>query len=179
MQQLLSGKPMTIFGDGEQTRAFSYIDDVAPVIAMAPLVAAARNQVFNVGADQPYTLNELAVEVNEAMKPVMKAVNAESSAAAAAADAPINIQYLDARKEVLHAESDHSKVNCIFHRNTTTTLHTGIKLMAEWVALTGKSFAPTELSTEVELLREMPASWVTEAMKKNEQRKRDKLAKKK
>ena len=35
MNQILQGRPMTIFGDGTQTRAFSYIDDVAPVIAEA------------------------------------------------------------------------------------------------------------------------------------------------
>ena len=35
MNQILQGEPMTIFGDGEQTRAFSYIGDVAPVIAEA------------------------------------------------------------------------------------------------------------------------------------------------
>src|SRR5580658_3109311 len=33
MNQIMQGKPMTIFGDGKQTRAFSYIDDVAPAIA--------------------------------------------------------------------------------------------------------------------------------------------------
>ncbi len=33
MNQILHGKPLTIFGDGTQTRAFSYIDDAAPVIA--------------------------------------------------------------------------------------------------------------------------------------------------
>ena len=33
MNQIMQGQPMTIFGDGKQTRAFSYIDDVAPVIA--------------------------------------------------------------------------------------------------------------------------------------------------
>jgi UDP-glucose 4-epimerase len=33
MNQIMQEKPMTIFGDGEQTRAFSYIDDVAPHIA--------------------------------------------------------------------------------------------------------------------------------------------------
>lgn len=35
MNQILTGQPMTIFGNGEQTRAFSYIDDVAPIIAKA------------------------------------------------------------------------------------------------------------------------------------------------
>jgi hypothetical protein len=63
MRQLLAGEPMTIFGDGSQTRAFSFIDDVAPQIARAPLLAGARNQVFNVGADRAYTLNELASSV--------------------------------------------------------------------------------------------------------------------
>ena len=51
---------MSVFGDGLQTRAFSYIDDVAPLIARAPLVPGAINEVFNVGADTPYTIVELA-----------------------------------------------------------------------------------------------------------------------
>ena len=51
---------MTVFGDGTQTRAFSYIDDVAPIMAEAIDSAGCRNQVFNVGADQPCSLNELA-----------------------------------------------------------------------------------------------------------------------
>ena len=56
MNQIMQGQPMTIFGDGSQTRAFSYIDDVAPIIARSVDVPAAYNQVFNVGADQPYTV---------------------------------------------------------------------------------------------------------------------------
>lgn len=38
--------PMTIFGDGKQTRGFSYIDDVAPIISVAPEVPKARSQAF-------------------------------------------------------------------------------------------------------------------------------------
>ena len=60
MNQILHGRPMTIFGDGAQTRAFSYIDDVAPVMAEAIEHEPAWDQVFNVGADQPFTLNQLA-----------------------------------------------------------------------------------------------------------------------
>ena len=58
---------ITIVGDGEQTRAFSYISDVAPVIAEGPLIEKARNEVFNVGADTPYTVNVLAKEIKEAL----------------------------------------------------------------------------------------------------------------
>src|SRR3712207_2836178 len=51
MNNVLRDEPLPVFGDGRQTRAFSHIDDVAPVIARAPLVEGARNEVFNVGAD--------------------------------------------------------------------------------------------------------------------------------
>lgn len=158
IQQILSDKPMTIFGDGKQTRAFSYIDDVAPVIAMGPLVKQARNEIFNVGADQPYTLNELADTVAKHMN-VSK-----------------NVKYLDARKEVVHAESDHSKVRCIFKLKEPVDLDTGIKHMTEWVMKTGKLFEPVEFD-EVEVLRGMPPSWINENMKKNEQKRLDSLAK--
>ena len=158
VQQILSGKPLTIFGDGEQTRAFSYIDDVAPVIAMGPLVKQARNQVFNVGADQPYTLNQLADTVARAM-------NVEK-----------NVVYLDARKEVLNAESDHSKVRCIFKLTDAVDLDTGVQKMADWVHKTGKQFVPVEFD-EVEVLREMPPSWINDNMRKNEQQRIDALAK--
>ena len=67
MNQILQGKPMTIFGDGEQTRAFSYIGDIVPIMADAVDLPAARNQIFNIGADQPYTVNELAHSVAAAM----------------------------------------------------------------------------------------------------------------
>src|SRR6202167_1552090 len=60
MNQLLRGEPMTIFGDGTQQRAFTHINDVAPIIAASGELLTARNQVFNVGADRPYTVNELA-----------------------------------------------------------------------------------------------------------------------
>src|SRR5215216_2846562 len=60
MNQLMQGEPLTVFGDGEQTRAFSHVDDVAPHIAAAVEVPDAYNEVFNVGADEQYTVNRLA-----------------------------------------------------------------------------------------------------------------------
>src|SRR5690349_12215956 len=67
MNQILRGEPLTIFGDGEQERAFTHISDVAPIIAEAINFPAARNEIFNVGADVPFTVNLLAKVVAAAM----------------------------------------------------------------------------------------------------------------
>ena len=48
MNQIMQGKPLTVFGDGQQTRAFTYIADVAPMIAEAPFTRGALNEVFNI-----------------------------------------------------------------------------------------------------------------------------------
>ena len=46
MNQLMQGEDLTIFGDGEQTRSFSYIGDVAPIIARSVEVESAYNETF-------------------------------------------------------------------------------------------------------------------------------------
>jgi UDP-glucose 4-epimerase len=139
MNQVLQGQPMTIFGDGTQTRAFSYIDDVAPLIACAPLTPAAINQVFNVGADTPYAVNDLAQTVADAF------------------GVPCNIRHLAARNEVVHAFSDHSKACGAFHPPAPVDLTTGIARMAQWVKQRGPA-TPVEF-TNIELSKNLPASW--------------------
>ncbi|CAK8996046.1 Putative UDP-glucose 4-epimerase (Galactowaldenase) (UDP-galactose 4-epimerase) [Durusdinium trenchii] len=61
INQIFHGQPLTIFGSGEQLRAFSYIDDVAPILARGPLQHRARNEIFNVGADVAYSVARLGV----------------------------------------------------------------------------------------------------------------------
>src|SRR6266480_5061257 len=96
MTQILRGEPMTIFGDGHQQRAFTHIDDVAPIMAASVDYPEARNQVFNVGADAPYTVNELAEVVADAM------------------GVSCNVVHLASRNEVKIAFSDHSKAERVF-----------------------------------------------------------------
>jgi UDP-glucose 4-epimerase len=139
MNQLMRGEPMTIFGDGTQTRSFSYIGDVAPLIADSIHVPAALNQVFNVGADQPTTVNELA-------RMVAAAMGREPS-----------IRYLEARKEVLHAVADHSKVANVFGYRAKWPLDRGLKQMAEWALRVG----PREPSrrADIEVPNNLPSAW--------------------
>src|SRR5262249_25185809 len=96
MNQLLKGEPLTVFGDGLQTRAVSHVDDVAPGIARGPLVRPGYNRVFTIGAAPPYTILHLAEEV------------------AAASGSPLAVRHLPARNEVIHAFSDHTRVRQVF-----------------------------------------------------------------
>jgi UDP-glucose 4-epimerase len=139
MNQLLRGEAMTIFGDGYQKRAFTHIDDVAPIIAKCVDYPAARNQVFNVGADIPYTVNDLAKVVSDAM------------------GLPCNIARLDARNEVKVAFSDHSKAERIFGTHEKKSLQDGIRAMAAWVREHGAR--ESSIFEGIEVSRNLPPSW--------------------
>jgi UDP-glucose 4-epimerase len=139
MNQLLRGEPMTIFGDGTQQRAFTHIDDVAPIIASSVDFPDARNQIFNVGADVPHTVNELAEVVADAI------------------GKPCEINHLDARNEVKIAFSDHSKAERIFGKRAKTALPEGVGAMAAWVREHGAR--ESNIFEGIEVLRNMPPSW--------------------
>jgi UDP-glucose 4-epimerase len=140
MNQIMKGEPMTIFGDGEQSRAFTYVGDVAPVIARAIELPAARNQVFNVGADVPYSVNHLARATAVAMG---------SSGAA--------VRHLDARNEVAHAYAAHDKVRGVFGPGDPVTLEDGLARMAAWAKAAGPR-ASTRFE-QIEVMKNLPPSW--------------------
>ncbi|MGH9529789.1 MAG: NAD-dependent epimerase/dehydratase family protein [Terriglobales bacterium] len=139
MNQLLHGEPMTIFGDGTQQRAFSHIDDVAPIIARSANQPTALNQIFNVGADVPHTVNELAEVVSEALS------------------LPCRVLHLDPRNEVKIAFSDHSKAERVFGRHEMRSLPDGVSAMARWVREHGAK--ESNIFDGIEISKNMPASW--------------------
>ena len=60
MGQILRNEPLTIIGDGKQTRCFTYIDDAVRGTMAAGLNAEAIGQVFNIGDDRETAILELA-----------------------------------------------------------------------------------------------------------------------
>ncbi len=140
MNQIMQGKKLTVFGDGMQTRAFSHIDDVAPVIAKSIEMAEAYNEIFNIGADTPYTVKELATLVCESF------------------NVPELLEFLDERNEVVHAYSDHGKVHKYFgHLIKNITLKEGIERMVE----DAKAKGPRQGSKfqHIEIEKNMPPAW--------------------
>ena len=142
MRQILTGKPLTIFGDGEQVRAFSYIDDVAPIIAASVDRPDTWNEVYNIGADKPWTVNELATTVCQTMgRPASE------------------IRHLPARNEVVTAYSSHEKVKRVFGDLVRDIpLGEGIAKMAKW-ALSLKDIPDPKRFGHIEVLKNLPPSW--------------------
>jgi UDP-glucose 4-epimerase len=140
MSQILRGRPCTIFGDGHQTRAFSHVSDVARLIAQSVRVPAARDEIFNVGAEESYTIGELAAAVRRAMA------------------RQVGVEYLPAREEVLHAFSNHSKARRVFGHMTYVDLEEGLRRMARW-AVTVEPAPPMRANNRIEIAKKLPASW--------------------
>jgi UDP-glucose 4-epimerase len=140
MNQLMQGRPLTVFGDGSQTRAFSYIGDIAPVMANCVNIPAAKNQVFNIGADRDYSVKELASET-------MKAIGIKGE-----------IRFLEARNEVLHAHADHSKIKSVFGDGRMTSLSEGLARMADWAKKAG--VRKSKRFGEIEIFEKLPPVWL-------------------
>jgi UDP-glucose 4-epimerase len=140
INQIMRGEPLSIFGDGTQTRAFSYVSDVIGPIAKAPDTSEARGETFNVGADRPWSVNELADLVRQEM---------------CVPEHPI--VHHDARNEVLHAFSDHSKLDRVFGERDQTDLSDGVRRMCEWAQEHGPRVTPPFAGIEIE--KNLPPSW--------------------
>ena len=139
MNRLLQGGTMPVFGDGSQTRSFTYVGDIAPTIARCVTNPLTYNRTFNIGCDTSTTVSDLAVAVAEAM------------------DRPCAIEHLPARLETQHAAADHSLLHSVFGKPTPTPLDDGLARMAAWAKAAGPR-EPTVFK-DIEVENNLPASW--------------------
>ena len=113
MYQILNDKPMLIYGDGEQTRAFSYIDDCLQSFWNAAVFEGASKQIINVGG-------EVGVSINEAAK-TLCGITGYS-----------NVEHKEARHEVKHAVPSPEKSKRILEYKQSTSLEEGLSEMWGW-----------------------------------------------
>lgn len=140
MNRIMQGQAPLIYGDGEQTRAFSYIADIAPCIAKAPFFKEAYQEIINLGAGKPYTLNELASEVAKVMA------------------SEINPIHAPPRYEVKHAHCTTDKSERILGFKDTVSLHEGLSRMAQWAKKRGP-MTPI-IWEDYEVVHKLPDFWV-------------------
>lgn len=139
MNKIMQGEPLVIFGDGEQTRAFTHIADVAPHIARAVGMPEASCEIFNVGSDKHVSVNELADLVMTAM------------------EKEVPVRYLREREEVKHAYCSHEKFRKIFGTTSQVTLSEGLGRMAVWAKSVGAR--TSKLFDDIEIRKNLPEGW--------------------
>ena len=137
---ILEGRSLPIFGDGSQTRAFTYIADVAPVIAGAVDNATLYNGVFNIGSDRPYPILELARKVGRAM------------------DVKPYLTFLPARREATHTHCSHERLqNLLPDLPRPVELDGGLKEMVAWAKRVGLRHLPPP--PPIEVAAHLPKYW--------------------
>jgi len=115
IRKTLNGEPILVYGDGEQTRAFSDIK-----YYMEPfdkLLTDCDNEIFNIGADKYFTLNEVAKTVQE----IGKKYGYE-----------VPIEHGEPRHEVKHAYCNHDKAKNLLKFKDDTKLEELIDSIFVW-----------------------------------------------
>jgi UDP-glucose 4-epimerase len=113
MYQHLTGEPMTIFGDGTQTRAFSYIDDSLGPLWNASTNPKASKQIINLGGVKEYSIND----ANEILREVIGGGS---------------VKHFEQRHEVKHSVPTWEKSVELLGFEHKTDLKEGLTKMWEW-----------------------------------------------
>jgi UDP-glucose 4-epimerase len=113
MFQHLNGMDMTIFGDGDQTRAFSYIDDSLEPLWNAAIRPEASKEIINLGGIREISINEAAQTLQD--------VIGEGE-----------VKYLEARHEVKHSIPTFQKSIDLLGFEHKTDLKEGLTEMWKW-----------------------------------------------
>lgn len=123
---LLNNKHYYIYGDGNQKRAFSYIDDFTPYIIKAAFTKKSENEIFNIGPVEEYTINQLSEIVLKEFFSGRKIPG------------HLRPKYLPIRpKEVINAWCSVEKARSILDYKTSVNLEEGIRRMIEWARQKG------------------------------------------
>ena len=135
----LAGKPLIVFGDGTQTRDFTYVSDSARGIILAGNSDAAVGQTLNLGSGAEVTVNDLAATVARAAgRPDAEVVH----------DAP-------RPGDVLRLYADMSRARGLLGYQVKVTLDEGLRRLLEWYGGLG-------VSAEELLRNEVIHNWAVE-----------------
>ena len=113
MYQHMNGEPMTIFGDGEQTRAFSFIDDNLEPLWKSAILPEASKQIINLGGIEEISIKEASDILREIIDGG-------------------EVIHKEARHEVKHSIPTFQKSIDILGFEYKTSLYDGLKIMWEW-----------------------------------------------
>lgn len=147
LNQILRGEPITVYGDGQQLRAFTYVRDIVPVLAGAGELPSAWGKVFNVGASRTTTVLALAEQVRHAM---------------GVPGHPIS--HLPARGEVAAAYTDTTRGRRVLGDWSEASLEDGLARTAAWARAQGS--AELQVPFELELAGTHLPEWARQVQQR-------------
>jgi UDP-glucose 4-epimerase len=138
MLRCMAGRPMVIFGNGEQTRDFNYVADIAGGILAAGVAPGVVGETLNIGAGQEISIRRLAELI------------------ALVVGRAANVEYESPRPgDVLRLCADSTRASRMLNYRPQMTLAEGLRLLHRWYARLGQT--PEELlKNEVVRNWEMP-----------------------
>ena len=123
MLRCLVGEPMMIFGDGSQTRDFTFVEDAARGILLSGFSAAAVGQTINLGQGKEITIKQLAGEV--------KAVVGRGEA---------GVVHMDPRPgDVMRLYADSTRAESLLGFSPSVSLREGLERLMKWYGDSGRS----------------------------------------
>jgi UDP-glucose 4-epimerase len=147
INRMLQGKQPIIYGNGEQKRCFSFMQDVTDPLMIACETDVAHGRIVNIGPDEEFvTINELAYKLSIIL------------------DFKLEPIYMPGRpQEVFHANCSANLSRELLNYKTTTSLETGLVELVNWIKSKGaREFnyhLPLEFVTE-----KTPKTWTDRLM---------------
>jgi len=140
MNRIMRNKHPIIYGDGEQERAFSYIEDVTPALANAAFQEKADKEIINLGSDEVVTINEACRIVLESMESRFEPVYVEERLG-----------------EIKKAYCTVDKSRKLLGYETRHTLREGVRKMVNWA----RQIGPQEpaYTLPLEIMKKAPNVW--------------------
>jgi len=142
LNRMMQGKPPIIYGDGEQSRCFSYIDDCLSCLIPMLDQKNLNHEIINIGPDEEFvTINKIAEICSN-----LTGFNEEP------------IYKKDRPREVKHALCSADKARKFLNYKTKTSLNDGIRMTYEYIKKRG--VRPFDYNIELEIINELtPDTW--------------------
>jgi UDP-glucose 4-epimerase len=121
VKQALSGKPITVFGDGMQTRCFASVFDVVDGVVRLAECDGAVGEIFNIGSDTEITIGGLAERVRDL-----------ASSSSSIEYVPYNLAYGEGFEDMERRVPDLSKIRASIGYEPQTDLDGIIRSVIEW-----------------------------------------------
>ncbi|MCU4974965.1 GDP-mannose 4,6-dehydratase [Halobacteria archaeon AArc-m2/3/4] len=130
VSRCLDGKPPVIYGDGKQTRDFTYIDDIVGVNQQLLRDDAADGEVMNVGSTDNIDIRTLAEVIRDELAPSLE------------------IEYTDAREgEAAHTHANIEKANSLLGYEPSTDIRDGVSKFIDWYQQNREWYEPLVLQS--------------------------------